>query len=76
MRRPCALTGSMLLLHAVLAGPAKAQAQPQAPADYALPPATTILHLSATGSIQVSPAELVGRPRRRPPQTHCGASTR
>lgn len=59
MRRPLALTGSMLLLHAVLAGPAKAQAQPQAPADYALPPATTILHLSATGSVQVSPDELV-----------------
>ena len=59
MRRPCALTGSMLLLHAVLAGLAKAQAQPQTPADYALPSATTILHLSATGSIQVSPDELV-----------------
>ena len=57
MRRPCALTGGMLLLHAVLARPA--DAQPQTPADYALPPATTILHLSATGSVQVSLDELV-----------------
>ena len=59
MRRPCAFTGSMLFLNAVLAGPVKAQTQPQAPSDYALPPATTVLHLSATGSVQVSPDELV-----------------
>ena len=59
MRRPCAFTGSMLFLNAVLAGPVKAQTQPQAPSDYALPPATTVLHLSATGAVQVSPDELV-----------------
>ena len=57
MRKPCVLTRSTLLLAAVLGGPA--EAQPEAPADYALPPMTTTLHLSATGSVQVSPDLLV-----------------
>ncbi len=47
----------ILLLTPVLLG--SAEAEPQAAADYALPPATTTLHLSATGSVQVSPDLLV-----------------
>ena len=57
MCQPRILTGGVLLLTAVLLG--SAEAEPQAAADYALPPATTTLHLSATGSVQVSPDELV-----------------
>ena len=57
MRQLYVLTWSMLLLVTLLAGLAKAE--PQAAADYALPPATTILHLLATGTVQVSPDLLV-----------------
>ena len=40
-------------------GAAQAQAQAQAPTGYALPATETMLHLSATGSVQASPDELV-----------------
>lgn len=59
MCQPRVLTGGVLLLTVVLLG--CAEAEPQAAADYALPPATTTLHLSATGSVQVSPDQLVAK---------------
>ena len=57
MRQLSLLTGGLLIFLPVLSG--TVDAQTQASADYALPPATTILHLSATGSVQVSPDKLV-----------------
>ena len=54
MRRLSLPTG-VLLIFAVLAGAAKAQT----PAGAALSPTETMLHLSATGSVQAPPDELV-----------------
>ena len=52
MRRQRLLRGSLLILILILTKPVKAQDQGQ-------PPAVTMLHLSATGSVQASPDQLV-----------------